>query len=67
VEVFPSHANFFLLRVPDAVRVYQGLKTRGILVRAPGKEDSLRNCLRVNAGTPEENRRFLAALGELVG
>src|SRR5205814_8308320 len=62
VTVFPSEANFFLLRVPDADRAYEALKRQGVLVRSlhPG----LANCLRVTVGTPDENRILLNALKE---
>src|SRR5574339_157843 len=33
VTVFPSEANFFLIRVPDAERAYQALKQQNVLVR----------------------------------
>jgi len=61
-RVFPSHANFFLLRVPDAERVFERLKRQGVLVRNlhPGVAD----CLRVTVGTPDENRILLTALRE---
>jgi histidinol-phosphate aminotransferase len=61
-RVFPSEANFFLVRVPDADRTYEALKRQGVLVRKlhPG----LDNCLRINVGTPDENRILLAALRE---
>jgi len=62
VTVFPSEANFFLLRVPDADRTYEALRQQNVLVRnlSPG----IRNCLRVTVGTPEENRILLNALRE---
>jgi histidinol-phosphate aminotransferase len=62
-EVFPSQANFILLRVPDAEGAHAGLVRRGVLVKnlnAP----ATRNCLRVTVGTPEENRILIAALRE---
>lgn len=62
VTVFPSEANFFLIRVPDADRIDQGLKSQGVLVR--NLNPGLRNCLRVTVGTPDENRILLAALRE---
>jgi histidinol-phosphate aminotransferase len=67
IEVFPSRANFLLLRARDAEGLFRGLKERGILVREPGKDGPLQGCLRVNAGTPAENDRFLAAVAGLVG
>jgi histidinol-phosphate aminotransferase len=66
VEVFPSHANFFLVRVKDAARLYNGLKERGILVREPGKDPLLEGCLRVSAGSPEENDRLIAQVAGLM-
>ncbi len=62
ITVFPSHANFFLLRVPDAERVFEGLKRQGVLVR--NLHPGLPNCLRVTVGTPDENRILLTALRE---
>lgn len=62
VTVFPSEANFFLIRVPDADRVYRDLKAQNVLVR--NLNPGLRNCLRVTVGTPDENRILVAALRE---
>jgi histidinol-phosphate aminotransferase len=62
VKVFPSAANFFLVRVPDAERTYEALRRQGVLVR--NLHPGLRNCLRVTVGTPEENRILLTALRE---
>jgi histidinol-phosphate aminotransferase len=62
VTVFPSEANFFLVRVPDALRTYEGLRRQGVLVRTlhPG----LANCIRITVGTPGENRILINALKE---
>lgn len=60
--VFPSHANFLLLKVQDAARLFDALKTRGILVRPLGGDPALEGCLRVNAGSPEENDRLIEAV-----
>jgi histidinol-phosphate aminotransferase len=62
VTVFPSRANFFLVRVRDAVHTYDELRRQGVLVRSlhPG----LANCLRITVGTPDENRILLNALKE---
>ena len=43
------------------------LKKRGILIRRQGGSARLENCLRVNAGTVEENDSFLDALREIQG
>ena len=62
LTVFPSAANFFLLRVPDAARSYQALARQGVLVR--NLHPGLANCLRVTVGTADENRILLNALKE---
>jgi histidinol-phosphate aminotransferase len=62
VKVFPSEANFFLVRLADAERTYQGLKRQGVLVR--NLHPALENCLRINVGTADENRILLTALRE---
>lgn len=64
VTVFPSEANFILLRVPDADRVFEGLKRQAVLVR--NLHPGLDNCLRVTVGTPDENRILLTALREVL-
>ena len=63
VEVFPSDANFFLIRTPfPAETIHQGLARQGISVRQFGGDPALARCLRVTVGRPEENARFLEAL-----
>ena len=65
VTVFPSEANFFLVRVPDAQRAFDGLCRQGVLVRNfHGVHPMLAQCLRITVGTPEENRILLNALRE---
>ena len=67
VEVFDSDANFFLMRVTDAPRVFAGLLQRGILIKdVSASHPLLHGCLRVTIGTPEENARFLQALDEIL-
>jgi histidinol-phosphate aminotransferase len=62
VTVFPSEANFFLMRVPDAAQAYEVLKQQNVLVK--NLHPGIANCLRVTVGTPDENRILLAALRE---
>ena len=62
VTVFPSEANFFLLRVPDAERTFQALREQNVLVK--NLHPGLKNCLRVTVGTPDENRILITALRE---
>lgn len=62
VTVFPSAANFFLVRVPDAARVDASLKKQGVLVK--NLHPGIAQCLRITVGTPDENRILLTALRE---
>jgi histidinol-phosphate aminotransferase len=63
VEVFPTHTNFVLARVPDAPRWFERLRQARILVKnLHGWHPLLTNCLRITVGTPEENDAVLAAL-----
>ena len=63
VIVYPSEANFFLVRVPDADRSYEALRRQGVLVRNLNGP-RLKNCLRITVGTPDENRILLTAMRE---
>ncbi|HET6923877.1 MAG TPA: histidinol-phosphate transaminase [Anaeromyxobacteraceae bacterium] len=63
LTVFPSDANFVLVRTPiDGQRAWQRLLERGVVVRNLSRPGPLANCLRVTAGTPEENQRCVDAM-----
>ncbi|MBS0337732.1 MAG: histidinol-phosphate transaminase [Proteobacteria bacterium] len=65
VTLYPSAANFFLTRVPDALQCFEALKAQGVLVRNfHGAHPALANCLRITVGTPDENRILLSAMRE---
>ena len=67
VSVYPSGANFLLMRVHgDGRAVWEALLARGVLVRDFSRWPRLAECLRVTVGAPPENDRFLAALGEAI-
>ncbi|WP_292443664.1 histidinol-phosphate transaminase [Methylibium sp.] len=60
---FPSEANMVLVRVPDAAAAFEGLKSRGVLVKnVSNLHPLLANCLRLTVGLTEENDRMIAAL-----
>jgi histidinol-phosphate aminotransferase len=65
LDWLPSHANFVLVKVGDAGRIYQRLLEQGVIVR-PVANYALPEWLRVTIGLPEENRRFLVALRSAV-
>jgi len=65
VQAWKSDANMILIRVPDAQKVFDGLKARGVLIKNVSKmHPLLAQCLRVTVGTADENTRLLAALKE---
>jgi histidinol-phosphate aminotransferase len=67
VEPFASAANFILFRTEGAGRVFERLCSRGVLIKnLHGSHPLLENCLRVTVGTPDENARFVSALGAAV-
>jgi len=67
VEVFPSQANFILMRVQDAVAVFEALKARGILIKSMHAHGGLLDqCLRITVGSKDENNAVLAALREIL-
>lgn len=62
VTVFPSDANFLLIRVPNAAQTFERLVSRKVLIKNVSKMHALlANCLRVTVSTPEENAQFLEA------
>ena len=62
LRVYPSDANFLLLECRDAQGFLAAGKASGLLVRDFSTSPGLANCLRVSVGTPEQNRRLLAAV-----
>ena len=54
-NIYPSDANFILVKVEDADRLYQFLAKNEIVVRNRSKETGCENCLRISIGTREEN------------
>lgn len=62
VKIYPTDANFFLVRMTDAQKTYDYLVERGIIVRNRNKVALCQNCLRVTIGTKTENNELLAAL-----
>ena len=68
VDVWPSGANFVLIRPRDldGAEVWPQLVDRSVLVRNCSSWPRLDSCLRVTVGTPEEDDRFLAALEEIL-
>ncbi len=67
IHVFPSDANFLLLRTPfPAGDVVEAFRKVDILVRDMAKYARLDNCIRVTVGPPAVNRMFLRTFEEIL-
>jgi histidinol-phosphate aminotransferase len=67
VRVYTSEANYLLIKVVDAQRIWQRLyDEKGILLRDFSAAPYLKDCLRISMGSPKENDEFLEAFEELV-
>jgi histidinol-phosphate aminotransferase len=64
VHVFPSDANFILVRCNHATALYEYLAAREIIVRNRSAEPLLQNCLRITVGVRHENEQLLRAMKE---
>lgn len=61
-KVYPSDANFVMVKVPAARKVYEFLVCRGIIVRDRSRVALCEGCLRITVGTPFENEQLLEQL-----
>ena len=59
LNVFPSDANFILIRVENADELYDYLIKKGVVVRNRSKQPLCSNTLRLTVGTPEENTKLM--------
>lgn len=63
VKVYPSDANFLLVRLTKLSKeIYKKMADSGIVVRYRGSELHCEECLRITIGTADENKAFLALL-----
>jgi len=65
IKIYPSDANFILIKVDDAHKRYNQLLDRGIVIRNRTSQPCCENALRLTIGTPEENKRLIKTLKEL--
>jgi histidinol-phosphate aminotransferase len=64
--VYPSDANFILVKMHDARGIYEYLTEQKIIVRDRSKIALCDDCLRITIGSPEENKKLRKALKELI-
>jgi histidinol-phosphate aminotransferase len=65
-KIYPSEANFILIKVDDANKRYKELIKNGIVVRNRSSQLHCENCLRITVGTPSENTQLITLLNTLV-
>lgn len=61
-RVYPSDANFLLVRVADADALYEHLIKNGIIVRNRTRVKGCEGCLRITIGLKEENVKLIESL-----
>ncbi|WP_321343991.1 histidinol-phosphate transaminase [uncultured Draconibacterium sp.] len=66
VKVYPSDANFLLVKMHDARGIYSYLVEEGIIVRDRSKVHLCDESLRITIGNSEENENLLSALKKLI-
>lgn len=66
IGIYPSDANFILLRFADSETVFNRLVERDILVRKLEGSERLRGCLRITVGKPDENELLVSALKDIL-
>lgn len=64
-KVYPSEANFLLVKVDDANKRYHELLEQKIVVRNRHNQPGCENCLRFSIGTPDENNILIQTLNQL--
>ena len=64
-KIYPSDANFILIKVDDADKRYNQLLDKGIVVRNRSTQYKCENTLRISVGTPEENKKLLKTMESL--
>jgi len=61
-KIYPTEANFILIKVDDANKRYAELIARGIVIRNRTTQPLCENTLRLTIGTEEENKKLMEAL-----
>ncbi len=64
-KVFPSAANFLLVRFKQSKKVFETLRHTGVIVRDRSSLPRCKNCLRITVGSPAENDVLLSELEKM--
>jgi len=62
-SIYPSDANFLLVKMDDATAAYLQLVQRGVVTRNRSRVELCSSCLRITVGAPWENERVVGGLG----
>ena len=63
-KVYPTDANFLLVKVDNADALYDYLLSNGVIVRNRSRVAGCEECLRFTIGTPDENARVINLLNQ---
>lgn len=66
-KIYPSDANFVLVKTTNARGIYTYLVEKGIIVRDRSKIELCEGSLRITVGTPAENDKLIEALKSFQG
>lgn len=64
-KIYPTAANFVLVKTSDAEKIYQSLLAENIVVRNRSRVELCENCLRITVGTSAENENLIKVLKTL--
>lgn len=64
LEIYPSDANFLLVKTADGKKIYDYLVSEGIIIRDRSKVKLCEGCLRITVGTEKENATLISKLQE---
>lgn len=64
-KIYPTEANFILIKVDDANKRYEELIAKGIVIRNRTTQPLCENTLRLTIGTEVENKKLIEALSSL--
>jgi histidinol-phosphate aminotransferase len=64
-KIYPTEANFILVKVDDANKRYDELIAKGIVIRNRTTQPLCDNCLRLTVGTEQENMKLIEVLKQL--
>ncbi len=64
-KIYPTDANFILVKVKDANKTYKDLADMGVIVRNRNSVSLCGNCLRITVGTDKENKELLDSMKKI--